>query len=185
MAQTTSVTQVSSLPRVDPGQEMFLRLQTTSVTNGDYVLVNTGFRPKSIVLENITQSSRYEWHEELLSGTALTLASNNLTIGAQYVITALGTSDWTLVGAPSGSSVGTQFIATATGAGLSGSGSTCETNDAIALKTINSASTQKSLLTSSGFVVRDRYIWIYAATTAGNSPLTAATAERAVLTIRG
>ena len=137
----------NSFANLDPGTAVIPNGMNASgflgVVGGGNVNIATGTYPVVAITANvngqqgaahiITQKGTTKY---LVSGEN-SVSAGSFTPGFSYQIIALGNTDWTAIGAPANSTVGTVFTATGAGSG-SGSASDCDQCVLVANATINS-----------------------------------------------
>jgi hypothetical protein len=151
MAENTTYLITNKTNDEDSQLDMFIRLSfdATAITAADYVELKIGCKPRYVCVENFTDLTKLEWYE----GVTTNVSAGSFVAGNYYTIKTVGSTDFTLVGAPN-NVVGTSFTATGVGAGSG----VAVTNDNVAIKTI--AAGTRTLLTANSIVVRDRVIQI-------------------------
>ena len=149
MAENTTYTIVKKTNDEDSQLDMFFRLSfdATAITATDYVELKVGSKPRYVVVENFTDQTKFEWYE----GVTTNVSAGSFVSGTIYTIKTVGSTDFTLIGAPS-NTVGVSFTATGVGSGTG----VAVTNDNVCIKT--TALGARSVITSNSILVRDRVV---------------------------
>lgn len=151
MAENTTYLITNKTTDDDPQLDTFFRLSfdATAITATDYIELKVGTKPRYVCVENFIDRVKLEWYE----GVTVNVSAGSFVSGTLYTIKTVGSTDFTLIGAPS-NTVGVTFTATGAGAGSG----VAVTNDNVAIQTI--AAGTRALLTSNTILVRDRVIQI-------------------------
>ena len=149
MAENTAYTIVSKTNDEDSQLDMFWRISipSTTIVAADYLELKVGAKPRYVVVENFTDQTKFEWYE----GLTTTVSAGSFVVGTLYTILSVGSTDFTLVGAPN-NVVGSSFYATGVGAGSG----TAVTNDNVCMKTSQLGA--RTLVTTNSILVRDRVV---------------------------
>ena len=149
MAENTTYLITNKSNDDDPQIDTFFRLSfdATAITAADYVELKVGSKPRYVCVENFTDATKFEWYE----GVTTNVSAGSFVSGTVYTIKTVGTTDFTLIGAPS-NTVGVTFTATGVGAGSG----VAVTNDNVCIKT--TALGARTVVTSNSILVRDRVV---------------------------
>jgi hypothetical protein len=133
----------------DPQLDTFVRLSfdATTIVAANYVELDMGATPRYVCVENYTDLSKFEWFE----GVTVDVSAGSFVASTVYTIKTVGTTDYTLIGAPS-NTVGVSFTATGVGAGTG----VAVTNDNVCIKTV--AAGTRTLVSANSILVRERTV---------------------------